>query len=230
MNKGRYTTILWDVDDTLLDFALSERNALIKSFQAFNLEIDDSIINRYSQINIQYWKKLELGEVSKEEVLIGRFRTLFEELEQKPVSITDFQKDYQYNLAHVYFYKDESKELCIKLKDSCRQYLVTNGVSYTQRTKLHLAGFDLIMDDIFVSEEIGVPKPSVDFFHKCFEKIPEFDREKTIIVGDSLSSDMLGGNNARIATCWYNPSGLMNNTKTTIDYQIQHLWQILDII
>ena len=230
MKNQRYTTILWDVDDTLLDFELSEKCALQKSFQTFNLEINDEIIKRYSMINTQYWKKLELGQVCKEEVLIGRFLTLFDELKQKPDSITEFQRDYQYNLAHVYFYKDDSKELCLKLKNNCKQYLVTNGVSYTQRTKLQLAGFDLIMDDIFVSEEIGIPKPAIAFFEKCFEKIPEFDREKTIIVGDSLTSDMLGGNNAKVATCWYNPKGIVNDTNVITDYQINHLWQLLDII
>ena len=230
MKNQRYTTILWDVDDTLLDFELSEKCALQKSFQTFNLEINDEIIKRYSMINTQYWKKLELGQVCKEEVLIGRFLTLFDELKQKPDSITAFQRDYQYNLAHVYFYKDDSKELCLKLKNNCKQYLVTNGVSYTQRTKLQLAGFDLIMDDIFVSEEIGIPKPAIAFFEKCFEKIPEFDREKTIIVGDSLTSDMLGGNNAKVATCWYNPKGIVNDTNVITDYQINHLWQLLDII
>ena len=116
------------------------------------------------------------------------------------------------------------------MKNNCKQYLVTNGVSYTQRTKLQLAGFDLIMDDIFVSEEIGIPKPAIAFFEKCFEKIPEFDREKTIIVGDSLTSDMLGGNNAKVATCWYNPKGIVNDTNVITDYQINHLWQLLDII
>ena len=107
---------------------------------------------------------------------------------------------------------------------------VTNGVSSTQRKKLRLSGLDQLFDDIFVSEEMGVPKPQLSYFEKCFEQIEDFQKEKTLIVGDSLSSDMQGGNNAGIACCWYNPYKSENDTGLKIDYEIQNLWEVEEII
>ena len=137
-----------------------------------------------------------------------RFRTLFRQIGEEDIEAEAFQKEYADALGSVYYFQDDSYNLLNQLKGKYRQYLVTNGVTYTQMKKLRLSGLDKLVDGIFVSEQLGVPKPHKEFFEQCFCAIPGFQREKALIVGDSLSSDMQGGNNAQISTCWYNPAGL----------------------
>lgn len=226
----KYDTILWDVDQTLLDFKQSEAWALRTCFEQLGLEINDEIISLYSQINSSFWKRLELGEITKKEVLLGRFSSLFQVLGIADVGAEDIAPRYQKALGEVYYYRDDSLSLCKRLKGRVRQYIVTNGVASTQRSKLKLSGLLEVMDDIFISEEMDTVKPDVRFFEACFLRIPDFQREKTVIVGDSLSSDMKGGNNAKIACCWYNPEGAFHEPDIKIDYEIKNLWEIEEII
>ncbi len=227
---GRFDTILWDVDQTLLDFKKSESYAVRYCFQKFGKEASDETVAVYSAINENFWKRIEKGEINKKEALVERFRTLFRKIGEMDIEAEDFQKEYADALGSVYYFQDDSYNLLKRLKGTCRQYLVTNGVTFTQMKKLRLSGLDKLADGIFVSEQIGVPKPQKDFFERCFLEIPGFLRERTIIVGDSLSSDMKGGNNAGIATCWYNPAGLENRSDARIDYEIKDLRQIWDVL
>lgn len=227
----KYDVLLWDVDDTLLDFGLSMNYAIRHCFEQIGMTISEEWIKRYSAINESYWKRLEKGEVTKQQVLRGRFVDLFDEmgigmLEEQ---LMEFQSNYQRALGEVFFYRDSSYELCMKLKEDCRQYLVTNGVESTQRNKLRLAGFDRLMDGIFISEVIGHVKPKKEFFDACFEQIRDFDKKKVLLIGDSLSSDIKGAQNAGIDCCWYNPQ---NQRKGDIipDYEIQNLWDVIKII
>lgn len=226
----RFDIILWDVDQTLLDFNQSQEYALCHSFKQFGRSADPEIISLYADINASYWKRYEIGEVTKEELLIGRFDTLFSRLDIRDIDTKDFLAFYQEMLGSVFYFRDCSDQLCKKLKGVVRQYAVTNGVSSTQRNKLRLSGFDQIFDDIFVSEEMGYPKPRIEYFEKCFQKIPDFQKEKALIVGDSLSSDMQGGNNAGIACCWYNPEGLEKPDGLKIDYEIKNLWEVEELL
>ncbi len=226
----RFDTILWDVDQTLLDFKRSEDYAVRYCFRLFGLEADDRIVKRYSEINEGYWKRIETGEIRKKEALTGRFQTLFREIGVTDVDAEEFQEVYAEALGSVYYFQDNSYELVKSLKGVCRQYLVTNGVNRTQRKKLQLSGLDRLVDGIFVSEQMGVPKPQKEYFEKCFARIPGFCKEHTVIVGDSLTSDMLGGNRAGIATCWYNPEGMENHSEVRIDYEIRNLNEIRRIL
>lgn len=227
---SRFNTILWDVDQTLLDFNLSQAYALKESFKQFGLEMKNNTLSLYTDINTSYWKRHELGEVSKAELLTGRFKALFSELGVKNIDIENFAAVYQKSLGSVFYFRDDSYNLCSKLKGKVRQYAVTNGVTATQKNKLHLSGLDSILDDIFISEEIGYPKPQIEYFERCFERIPGFKKEETFIVGDSLSSDIKGGNEAGIVCCWYNPEEKENPTKLRIDYEIKNLWEIEKIL
>lgn len=228
----KYEIILWDVDQTLLDFTKSEDYALRYSFEQFGRKIDTETVLLYSGINEAYWKRLEKGEISKERVLKGRFETLFAELSLTEISVEAFAAVYQKALGSVYFYRDDSFRLVSELNKDFRQFIVTNGVAATQQNKLKLAGFDKLMEDVFISEMLGSPKPSPLFFERCFEKIPGFAKEKTIIVGDSLTSDMAGGNAAGITCCWYHPGGKETDNINTwkIDFEIKNLWEIKDIL
>lgn len=223
-------TILWDVDDTLLDFLQSEKQALTICLQKYELPVNQEIVNLYSEINLSLWKQLELGTIIKEILILKRFELLFDRLEIKHVDAGSFQKEYQSNLGQTFFYLENSLEICRDLSEHYRQYIVTNGVTATQVNRLHLSGFDQIMNGIFISEQIGYPKPKKEFFEGCFAKIPDFQKEHTIIVGDSLTSDMRGGVNAGITTCWYNPKEHQNTLGIKIDYEINHLCDIYKIL
>jgi len=223
--------ILWDVDQTLLDFGKSQENALRRSFEKYGRAMEEGTLALYASINDTYWKRHELGEVSKKELLTGRFETLFSRIGATDIPVREFAGFYQKALGEVYFFRDDSYRLCQELKEEgFRQYAVTNGVSSTQRNKLHLSGLDEILDDVFVSEEMGAPKPSGLYFAECFRRIPGFSREKAILVGDSLTSDMQGGNNAGVCCCWYNPEKKVNDTGLKIDYEIRNLWELKELI
>lgn len=227
---SRFEIILWDIDQTLLDFNKSQKDALYHSFEKFGKKADDAIEALYRDINDSYWKRYELGQITKNELLTGRFDTLFSQIGVTDLSSGEFHAVYQEALGNVFYFRDNADRLCRSLKGRVRQYAVTNGVSATQRNKLKLSGLDQIFDDIFISEELGCPKPQLLYFEKCFQQIKDFQKEKAIIIGDSLSSDMQGGNNAGIACCWYNPDRKENNSALRIDFEIRNLWEVEDIL
>ena len=226
----RYTTILWDVDGTLLDFLYSQRYAITVCFHSAGLTISEEIIHRYSQINDAMWKKLELGEITKEQLLPGRFLALFEEYGIEGVDIVSFMKQYQEELGNVYSYIDDSLNICKALQGKVKQYVVTNGVISTQTHKLELSGLGPLMEELFISEQIGTPKPQKGFFDYCLAHVEEKDKSKILLVGDSLSSDIKGGVQAGIPTCWYRPEGTENSTEYHPEYEISDLHQLFAII
>lgn len=227
---GQFTTILWDVDGTLLDFLYAQRISITKCFQAIGREITEEMLERYTQINDMYWKRLELGEVTKEELLRGRFLTLLEEYDIKDVDADFLSQEYQNNLGNVYCLIDDSLEICKSLKAKVKQYVVTNGVTKTQVSKLKLSGLYDVMEDLFISESIGTPKPQKGFFDYCLNHIEEKDKKKILLVGDSLTSDIKGGVQAGIATCWYRPEGTQNDSPYKPDYEISNLHQIVELV
>lgn len=226
----RYDVILWDVDGTLLDFEYSQHYAICKCLEEIGVTPLDEITNRYAAINDGWWKRLEKGEVTKPQLLIGRFTDLFAEYGIACEDVEEFRRHYQEYLGNVFRYIDDSLEICKKLKGKCRQFVVTNGVTKTQLSKLKLSGFYDVMDDIFISEQIGAPKPQRAFFDRVFETMPEVVRNRVLIVGDSLSSDMRGGNNAGIDTCWYNPEDEINTTEVETNFIIRNLSEVLQIV
>lgn len=226
----RYTTILWDVDGTLLDFLYSQRHALTACFRSAGLTINEEILQRYSQINESMWKKLELGEITKTQLLPGRFIKLFEEYHIQNVDVESFRKQYQEELGNVYSYIDDSLNVCKSLQGRVKQYVVTNGVTATQTHKLAISGLSALMEELFISEQIGTPKPQKEFFDYCLAHVEEKDKSRILLVGDSLSSDIKGGVQAGISTCWYRPENCVNSTEYCPDHEITDLHQLTAII
>ena len=227
---SKFSAILWDVDGTLLDFVYSQRHALTKCFQTAGLEITEEILQRYHEINDSFWKRLELGEITKAQLLTGRFTQLFEEYDIQNVDVEAFRKEYQEELGNVFSYIDDSLQICQSLHGKVKQYVVTNGVTSTQINKLKLSGFYDLMEELFISEQIGAPKPHKEYFDYCFAHIEEKDIRKILLVGDSLSSDIKGGVLAGIPTCWYRPEGTVNPTEYKPDYEISDLHQLYEIL
>ena len=191
-------TILWDVDGTLLDFTAAEKAAIKTLFREFNLgQCSDEMIKRYSETNKTYWQRLERGEITKHEVLVGRFKEFFKSEGLDSSVAEDFNSLYQIYLGDTIVYHDDSLEIVKSLQGRVRQYVVSNGTVEAQLKKLRLSGLGELMDGIFLSEHIGVEKPNIEFFDRVFEEIGSADRSSILIAGDSLTSDIQGGGKQR---------------------------------
>lgn len=223
--------LLWDLDNTLLDFPTAEREAIQGSFAAFGLgPCPEDMVARYSLLNAGYWKRLEQGEITKEQLLPERFQVFFA---QEGIDFTDyaaFNADYQRRLGDVVAFQDHSDQLLWDLRGQVKQYLVTNGSKVTQERKLARSGLGELLDGVFISEEVGGEKPSLDFFTPVLAAIGPYDKEELLLIGDSLTSDMAGGNRAGIPCCWYNPKGEPIPEHLTIRYDIRDLNEIRGIL
>ncbi len=223
--------ILWDMDATLLDFLAAENAAIKSCFQKFGLgECTDEMIQRYSVINKKYWEMLERGEMSKQDILVNRFKDFFKEEGIETDCEKEFNSSYQVALGDTICFKDQGYELVKKLQGKYRQFVVTNGTFVAQERKLKRSGIGELVEDAFISDLIGHEKPSVEYFDHVLEKIGAYEKNEIMIIGDSLTSDMQGGNNAGILCCWYNPEHLENTKNVKIDHEIDHLWQIEEIL
>ena len=217
--------VLFDVDDTLLDFGKAEAAAIRKTFERIGIPVTDELIRRYSEINAQQWSRFEKGEITREKLLTERFDILFSELGIN-VPSEMAQASYEYLLGIGHYFVDGAEELLEALKDKYELYIVSNGNASVQDRRLKSAGIIPYFKDIFISERVGFNKPSAEFFEACFEHIPGFEKYKAVIVGDRLSSDILGGINAGVKTCWFNPRGDAPDPDIPADYEIKHLSEL----
>lgn len=223
--------VLWDIDNTLLDFHAAEREAIKTLFARFNLgECTDEMLQRYSKINRSYWERLERGEVTKPKVLVGRFEDFFASEGIDTSVAPEFNEAYQLSLGDTIVYRDDSLNIMKSLKGKVKQYAVSNGTIVAQTKKLRLSGLGELFDGIYLSEDLGVEKPNVEFFDKVFAEIGPIRKDEVIIVGDSLTSDICGGNNVGILTCWYNPFKAELRGDYKVDYEITDLHAIYDIL
>jgi len=223
--------LLWDVDGTLLDFLAAEKAAMKKCFEVCGIgECTDEMIARYSKINKKYWEKLERGEMTKPEILVGRFEEFFVSEGIITDCASEFNKEYQVRLGDTICFCDDGYELVKSLKGKVKQYAVTNGTKVAQDRKLTKSGLIDLFDDVFISEVLGIEKPGVGFFEKVWERIGTYESDEVMIIGDSLTSDMQGGNNAGILCCWYNPKGAVNDKGVKIDYEIDNLQKVLELL
>ena len=159
-----------------------------------------------------------------------RFKQFFETEGIITDCAESFNKEYQLRLGDTICFCDDGYELVKELKSKVKQYAVTNGTKVAQDKKLSKSGLIELFDDVFISEDIGVEKPDVKFFEHVWECIGAYESDEVIIIGDSLTSDMQGGNNARILCCWYNPKGLQNTNGVKLDYEIHNLQEVLKIL
>lgn len=223
--------ILWDIDGTLLNFEEAEKYAIRACFHRFNLgECTDEMLTDYSVINRSYWQRLERGELTKPQVLEGRFVEFFGKYGLDTGCAPAFNAQYQISLGDTFCFHEGGLETVQALKGKVRQYAVTNGTRIAQERKLKGSGLAELLDGVFISEVIGIEKPGVGFFYRVWEAIGNYQADEVMIVGDSLTSDIQGGNNAGILCCWFNPQGKPAPDNLHIDYTISSLNQILDIL
>lgn len=217
--------VLFDLDDTLFDFHKAEKIALTKTLVHFGIDPTEETLALYSTINAAHWKRLELGEISREEVKVGRYRELFKTIgvECDPVKATAY---YESMLAIGHYFMPGAPELLEELYRKYRLYIVSNGTAKVQEGRIGSSGIKKYMDGIFISQILGANKPDKQFFDICFAEIPDFSLSETVIIGDSLSSDIKGGINAGITTVWFNPKGIENDNDIKPDYTIKELSEV----
>ena len=196
--------IFLDLDDTILDFHRSEAVALKKTLQSLNVDPTDEVVTRYSAINRAHWQALERKELTREQVLTGRFHQLFEEVGMN-VSATVAQSLYEKNLSESHFFIDGAPRLLMTLSRKYPLYIASNGTTVVQKSRIASAGIGRYFKGIFLSQELGADKPQIEFFERATGQIEGYDPAASIILGDSLTSDIQGGINAGMHTCWFNP-------------------------
>lgn len=217
--------VLLDLDDTLLDFHRAEAEAIRHTLGEIGIDPTDEVVGLYSRINRSCWAKLELGEYTREEVLHKRFEMLFGELGTAG-DPHETQKLYEYRLSLGAYYLDGAKELLDTLYGKYRLYLATNGIVNVQTRRIKDSGIGRYFDGIFVSEKIGYNKPDKRFFDIAFAEISDFKQEETVIIGDTLTSDIQGGINAGIRTVYFNPKKRENLTGIAPHYEISSLGEL----
>ena len=188
------------------------------------------MLSHYTKINKKYWKLLECGKMEKERILVERFEEFFAKEGIRTDEVDEFNKEYQLALGDTIVFNDDALEIIKAQKKNCKIIIVTNGTAIAQKKKLERSGLDKIADNIFISELVGFEKPNIHFFKKVIAEAGIEDVSQAVIIGDSLTSDIQGGVNAGIDTCWYNPKEEVNDTNLIPTYTIKNLHELEEII
>ena len=211
-----------DLDDTILDFKKAEYIAIGKTIADFGVEPTEEVRHRYHIINKWHWEQLELGKLTRAEVLENRFKVLFSELGVE-VDAEKVARTYEKNLGTGHWFLPGAEEAVDALSKKYRLFLASNGTASVQKGRMTSANLYRFFETVFVSQEIGYNKPAKAYFDACFARIPGFDPAKCLMVGDSLTSDILGGINAGIKTVWINPGHAPCRPDIRPDYEIEGL-------
>ena len=225
-----YEVFLFDADGTLYDYDLAEANALRTVFEGFGLAYDENVRARYRAINADVWGRYERGEISKDELQTLRFARLFAEC-GVCCEIDEFNRKYLSELGKGAHLIDGAFDICEAIVSRGKSiYIVTNGILATQEARIKHSRIRDFVAGFFVSEFVGAQKPDSQYFEYVFSHIPPVGKDKILIVGDSLTADIAGGNNAGIDACWFNPSGNENCTNVKPTFEIQRLDELRKMI
>lgn len=217
-----YKFLLFDLDDTLFDFDAAEDTALSTMFHKIGVTLTPELKAHYTEFNQHLWEMYERSELTRAELLRIRFKRFFEKMALDDRG-EDVDKLYRESLAQQHQLLPQSKTLLATLSKRYRIFAVTNGIAKTQVKRLAEAKIDHYFDDIFISELVGHQKPQKAFFDYTFAHIANFDQKQALLIGDSLSADILGGQNAQVDTVWFNPQHQINHTTIRPTYQINTL-------
>ena len=228
----QYDTLLFDIDNTLLDFEADESQALKRLFDFVGIKLTDELHQKYSNYNKSLWQKLERNEITRDELLATRFNVFFKVNFNRDVTDLNLNDRYINYLSDGHDLMPHATELLQFLKQSpaIRLEIATNGVPQTQYKRLKEAEIMNYFDQIFVSQEIGINKPNIGFYNYIENHLENFNAHRTLMIGDSLTSDIQGGYNASIDTVWFNPQHLENSSSAQPTYEIDDLLQIKKLI
>lgn len=225
-----YQFIFIDLDDTIFDFQKSEQKAFKKLTEHIGFPYSDSLFNQFKHYNQQLWHRIELGTLTKPELLATRFPHFFEQLGF--TSVPENMDDYFRNqLAEAGDLIEGAENFLETLREQGKTLLAaSNGVYPTQMKRLNKTGVLEYFDYIFISEKLGFSKPDPRFFEESFKQIDDFDFKQAIMIGDSLTSDMRGAHNIQMPSIWYNPLQKQQPNDLQITYQAQDFKQIIEIL
>lgn len=226
---AKFNLVLFDADGTLFNYDMAEGVALQKTFEHHQFEYCDDIRNRYRVINSKMWNEFENGRMDKVDLQRGRFKSLLEESNLKADAdvFNSIYLDFLAEGGHLIY---GALEVCRELSFHCTLAIVTNGIARTQKSRLKNSAIQPYIKYTIVSEDAGYQKPHHGFFQYAFSVCGQHDKDKVIIVGDSLRADIKGGSDFGITTCWYNPEGRIENNGLRSDYEIKDLRELLGII
>jgi 2-haloacid dehalogenase len=227
--RKHYPWLLFDADGTLFDYDHAEGIALKQAFQSVNTAYRDEYLAIYRRINQQLWLALERREITPAVLQVRRFERLLETLgvTGSPLEIS---AAYLEQLALRTELVDGAYEVLQTLRATCRLAIVTNGLQAVQRGRLARSAIRDFISELIISEEIGAAKPKPAYFDIAFARLGNPAKGDVLIVGDSLTSDMQGGADYGLATCWYNPAGEPRPSALPITYEIKHLRELLEIV
>lgn len=217
--------LLLDLDNTLLDFDWAEEGALSRTLRKYGVEPTEAMLRRYNEINVRHWEMLEEGVLTRPQVLVGRFVEFFAEqgIDCDGAAVA---ADYERELGVGHRFISGAEKLLDELYGRYDMYIVSNGCASVQAGRLESSDISRYFKEIFISENIGYDKPVREFFDHCFARIPGFSKERCLIVGDSLTSDIRGGINSGIKSCWFNPRGKEPRPDIVPDYIISSLEEL----
>jgi 2-haloacid dehalogenase len=227
--KKHYPWLWFDADNTLFDYNKAETTALLKSFQLFNLRFEEGYMDSYRRINQDLWHLLEQQEIKPEVLRVRRFELFLEDIKME-ASVEKLAATYIEQLGLCFDLVDGAYEVLNTLHVKSKIAIVTNGLTAVQRSRLELSPIKTFITELIISEEIGAAKPHAVFFDTAWECTGNPPKNDVLIIGDSLSSDMQGGLNYGIDTCWFNPAGVQRPTDLKITYEIRHLRELLETV
>lgn len=226
----KYELIIFDADETLFDFKKSEKYAFENAMLEFNIEYDESYhLKIYKEINDSIWKELENGLITQEKLKVERFKRLSDKLNIK-FDPAEFAKSYMKHLANASFLYEDSTSLIEDLYKEHKLIIITNGLKDVQTNRIRKSTIGKYFEDIVISEEVGVSKPNSKIFEVALENIDYTDKSKILMVGDSLTSDVKGGINFGVDTCWFNHEKALNKTDIKPTYEISNLLDLKTIL
>lgn len=226
----KYKVIMFDADDTLFDFKKSESTSFKNAMLEFNMEYDENYhLKLYTEINSAIWKEFENGLITQEKLRVERFKRLSEKLNVR-LNEVELEKFYTKHLSNASFLYDESEELIKNLHKNYRLIMITNGLKAVQDNRIRKSVIGKYFEDIVISEEVLLAKPDPKIFELALSNIKHTEKGSVLMVGDSLTSDIQGGINFGIDTCWLNPNRILNKTGIKPTHEIYSLMELKDIL
>ena len=222
-------TVFLDLDETILDFNKCERDAICDTMRHAGVAPTDELIAHYSAVNLAQWKLLEKKIITRAEVRLRRFEIFFREIGVS-VDVGEIADYFENSLSKTCHFIDGAEALLPALHEKYRVYITTNGYIKTQTGRIKASGIEKYVDGVFISQAVGADKPSKEYFDACAAAIPDFSRGETVIVGDSLTSDILGGINAGIRTVWFNVRGNPPSDTIVPDETITSLDELMPLL
>lgn len=226
----KYELIIFDADETLLDFEKAEKYAFEKTMRHFNINYDEEYhLKEYKKFNKQVWDEFEKELISAEELKVERFKRLFREISIS-LDCKEANDKYTSALCEASFLLDGAEDILEELSKKYKLALITNGLLVVQNARIRQSHIAKYFETVVISEEAGVAKPNPGIFQYTFDKIGHENKNTALIVGDSLNSDIKGGTNFGIDTCWFNPKGMKGMTGLHPTYEIRRLDELKDIL